>query len=1844
MDQMLERINTLSPEKKQLLLKKMREKNKNSVSEMRITAISRDDFKDGFPLSYSQQRLWFLYEWEPESPSYNIPCLFHLSCKVDTSILNDTVNKIILRHEILRTKYKVVKDEPVQIIHPFVPIQMNAIDLTLTPESEQEKKLDSLIKAQSIEPFNLEEDFPIRAYLYKLDEENYYLLLNIHHIACDGWSISIITSEIQKIYSALANDEQIELSSIDIQYADYAAWQRKYIANEVLERHLTYWKSKFEGELPVLQLPTDKPRPPVKSFKGAALKRSIPLDYFEKLKTLCKEEDATLYMVTLAAFFTLLYRYTGQTDIVIGSPIANRNRSEVENIVGFFVNTLPLRVDLSEKVTFRETVKYIKKITLEAYEHQDLPLEKIIDSLNIERDLSHNPLFQTLFVMQNMSFEEINPEGFNCQFCGSINPDCSKFDITFSLCGDNIQVEYSVDLFTEDTIIRMLDHFMTIIDEASENPDECISEIKLLSEKEEQQILIDWNNTELIHPEDFNIVKCIEEQAKKNPHSTALVFEGISYTYKEMNSDANRIAHYLISKGIGPEKVVGIFLERSADFVISMLAVLKAGAAYVPLDPTYPADRIEFMLQESKTELLITNKKLSSEINLRDIDIFYIDQDLNHLSSENPEIKTSPENLMYIIFTSGSTGTPKGVCVELKNFHNYINGILKQFNINEALNYAMISTLAADLGTTNVFCALCTGGTLHVISYDRSCDPDGVAEYFREHPIDVMKMVPSHLEVLLEASHPEYIIPHKLLILAGEALTWDAVHKIRSLRPSCKIQNNYGPTETTVSALAYPITDESLDHTSNIVPIGRPIGNVKAFVLDTKFNPVPVGVPGELYIGGKGVTRGYLNNKELTNSRFIESSFIHMPGEYLYKTGDRVRFLVDGSIEFLGRMDRQIKIRGFRIELGEIESIITSNEIVKDAVVILKETDKSEKRIAAYVVFEAFNDSEDKVQRLKKGLKDKLPEYMMPNIIMELDSLPLNATGKIDTAKLPDCDFSFQSAGTSSEQPCTDTEKRIAEVWKDILQINTVGIDDNFFELGGESFKALKVVRRLGDWIGIMDFFKNPTIRTLAQYIDGGKQESSGILQKLTEGKGSPKEITSLICVPYAGGSAIIYQPLASQMPENYALYSLEIPGHDFSRKDEELLSIKEIARRCVEEIKNSVQGPIALYGHCVGGALTIELARQLEAENYPLVGIFLGGVFPVSRLPGRFFSFLSKLFPSDRVMSNKGYHELLKALGGFTDVEDTLERDFMINSLRHDARESENYFTRAYSEECWIKLKTPITSVVGERDRVTELYEERYKEWSYFSEKVSLSVIPDTGHYFIKHQPDLLSHIICDSIENSHKAEAQDSPSIESHAPANSINLGTGLQKPSKLKTLSSDLKTFFIVVLSQLLSLLGSGFTGIAIGVWVYNRTGSVSNFAAISTASMLPGILALPISGAIADRYDRRLVMLFSDLAGAVSIAVLAILMATGSLQLWHIYISLAVSAISRSFHRPAFMSALAQIIPKQYLGHANGLVQFANSTSEMIAPLLGVVLLSTIGMTNIFLFDCFSFSIAIITLFVVRFPNKLFHKREEAFFKEVLMGWKFIIKRNSLVYMIIFFLIGNILFGLATVLIQPLILSFGSTTLLGTINMLGAMGAMAGGLIMSLWGGTKRRATGMVGFIILEGFFIIVTGLRPGFLLPAIGVFGIWLTVTLGNTHWQALIQTKVGLELQGRVLATNQMIAMSTIPLGYLLAGPLADSVFTPAMNANGVLASSVGRLIGTGAGRGIGLLMICIGILVVIWSTIGFNFKPLRYMEDYLEDAIPDAIIKDKDSLQEELDSRITISAAFNNSRQETFN
>ena len=918
------------------------------------------------PLSFAQRRLWFLDQYEPDKPFYNNPLGLRLSGPLDVAALDQSLNEIIRRHEVLRTTFSMLGGEPVQIIAAPVNRSLPVVDLSDRSVSEREEETQRLVTEETRRPFDLARGPLFRKTLVRLAEDDHVLLLTLHHIVSDGWSMGVLHRELSVLYEAFSRCQSSPLPELPIQYADYAVWQRQWLTGELLETQLSYWTQQLEGAPAVLNLPTDRPRPAVQTYRGAWRSIELSKELTEGLKALSRKEGVTLFMTLLAAFQTLLYRYTGQEDIVVGSPIANRNRTEIEGLIGFFINTLVLRADLSGNPIFPELLQRVRNTALEAYEHQDLPFEKLVEELNPERNLNHSPLFQVLFALQNaptgpreLSGVVLNPI--------KLESNTTKFDLSLVMIerSDGLEGtwEYSTDLFDEVTIVRINEHFRRLLEGIVANPNQSVWDLPILTEPEKHELLIELNDTQREYPRDKCLHQWFEEQVDKTPDAIAVVFEDQQLSYRELNTKADQLAHYLRKQGVAPEVFVGIYVERSLEMIIGVLAVLKAGGAYVPLDPSFPKERLGFILEDARVSVLVTQERLLGELPEFHGPTICLDTGWGPTakeSGENPVRTARSENLAYLIYTSGSTGRPKGVAVEHRQLVNYLNGILERMELGANASFATVSTIAADLGNTVIFSSLCSGGTVHVISQDRVADANAMAEYMSGHAIDCLKIVPSHLAALLSASQPERVLPRKLLILGGEACSSNLLKTIRALAPRCTILNHYGPTEATIGVLTYRVGSVGGDAELLKLPLGRPLANTEIYVLDRNLNPVPVGLPGELYIGGLGLARGYLHRPELTAEKFSPNPFSGEPGARLYRTGDLARYLADGNIEFLGRTDDQVKIRGYRIEPGEIEAVLREHPDVREAVVIAREDVTEEqrevddpklgKRLVAYVV------------------------------------------------------------------------------------------------------------------------------------------------------------------------------------------------------------------------------------------------------------------------------------------------------------------------------------------------------------------------------------------------------------------------------------------------------------------------------------------------------------------------------------------------------------------------------------------------------------------------------------------------------------------------------------------------------------------------------------------------------------------------------------------------------------------------------------------------------------------------------------------------------------------------------
>ncbi|MES1245585.1 MAG: amino acid adenylation domain-containing protein, partial [Acidobacteriota bacterium] len=1031
------------------------------------------------PLSFPQQRLWFLDRLRPGDPAYNVPALVIWEGDLDPATLERSLRAMLARHESLRTTFGEIDGDPVQVIGPVPDLRLPVADLRGLPKDRREAEMGERATRLGQEPFDLVRGPLVRFLLFQLDDREHGLLTVFHHIIADWWSLGVFLRELGELYQGGEPEPPA------LQYADFAVWQREWLQGESLEAQLAFWRERLAG-VPPLELPTDRPRPAVRRFRGESRPFTLPAALSARVESVARAEGVTRFMVYLAAFEALLQRYSGQSDFAVGMPIANRNQPWTEGLIGFFVNTLALRSDLAGSPSFRELLRRVRATALGAYAHQDMPFERLVDVLAPQRDLSHAPLFQVLLTFQNEVPRHDLP-GASLRVEG-LPLGRTKFDLTLALGERPLGVEgyldHDSDLFGPVTAGRLVAHFQRLLEEALSEPDRVVEELPLLGETERHQILVEWNAGRGQEPT-LCVHEQFAEQAARRPQDPALVCEEIRWTYGELEARANRLAWHLQALGVGPESRVGLCLERSAEAILALLAVLKAGGAYVPLDPAYPPERLAGLVRDAGVAAVVTLERFLPRLpGSADPATVCLDRDAAAIATRparTPAGGAGLDHLAYVLFTSGSTGRPKGVANGHRQFARYVDRILARLDLPGGSSFAMISSLSGDVIQTALFPALCTGGCLHVISEQRGRDPVLLAEYMRRERVDFLKIVPSHLAALLSGPDPAGVLPQRLLVLGGEAFSWELKEEVRALSPGLRIQNHYGPAETTVAILTWTVGERVAG--ASVVPLGKPIPGSRVYLLDRNLDPLPPGVPGELWVGGPSLSRGYLGRPDLTAERFLPDPFAETPGSRLYRTGDRARLLPDGCMEFLGRIDFQVKIRGFRVEPGEIEAVLKRCAGVREAVVMARDGMSGSRELVAWVVGERSLDAAG----LREALRNELPAHMIPAAFLFLDALPLNANGKIDRHALPSPERA--RVDRMPEESADDLRRRIADLWQEVLGVERVGLHDNFFDLGGHSLLLVRVQGRmrrdLGLEVPVVDLFRFPTVSALAAHLGG---------------------------------------------------------------------------------------------------------------------------------------------------------------------------------------------------------------------------------------------------------------------------------------------------------------------------------------------------------------------------------------------------------------------------------------------------------------------------------------------------------------------------------------------------------------------------------------------------------------------------------------------------------------------------------------------------------------------------------------------------------------------------------------
>ncbi|HXA51330.1 MAG TPA: amino acid adenylation domain-containing protein, partial [Candidatus Acidoferrum sp.] len=1050
-----------------------------------LQTVSRDA---ALPLSYAQQRLWFIDQLEPGTSLYNTTAMFRMKGQLKLEPLQQTIDEIVRRHEALRSTFPTVDGKPVQAIAAELRVALPVTELSGIAAEQREQEAERVAREQANYPFDLAQGPLVRASLLRLAERDHILLIFVHHIVTDGWSMNVLADEVAALYGAFQLGRPSPLPELAIQYADFAVWQREWLDGAYQQEQVGYWKRQLAGAPALLELPTDRPRPAMQRHRGDTQILVLPQALVEKLSALGRGEGVTLYMTLLAAFQTLLSRYSSQQDIVVGSPIAGRNYAEIEPLIGFFVSTLALRVDLSGNPRFRDLLGRVKEVTLQAYAHQDVPFEKAVEELAPERSLSYNPIFQTVFALQN-PLQNIEAAGLQIERT-LLNAGASLFDIScFAVPvpeGLLLRAQYDTDLFDQATIVRMLDHFQQLLQAAVADPDQRIDDLPLLTAAEEQRLLVEWNDTAAAYPREACAHELFEEQAARVPGNLAVAFGSRSLTYGDLNRRANQLAHYLRGLGVGPESVVGILLNRSDEMVTAILGAVKAGAAYLPMDPAYPEERLAFMLEDAGAAVLLTSSELAPGAALTSAIVISLDTGWDPIAAhpgENPARVAHPRNLAYVIYTSGSTGRPKGVELEHRNLLNLVAWHQREYQVQPEDRATQIAAPAFDASVWEIWPYLTAGASLHIPDDEIRSSPQQLLQWLERERITLSflptPLAESVLDVLKET-------PTRLSLRA--MLTGgDKLHQYPDAGLSFRLVNHYGPTENTVVATWTPVAPGG----AGAPPIGKPIANTCVYILDPHMRPVPVGVPGELYIGGESLARGYRNHPELTADRFVHSSFA---AGRLYRTGDRVRYLPDGNIEFLGRLDYQVKIRGFRIELGEIEAVLAQHPTVKECAVVAHQDGAGGPRLAAYVVARG---EKAPTAALRALLEGQLPEYMVPAAFVFLDAFPLTANGKIDTRALPAPEHSAEDIA-AYVPPRTPLEERLCAIWGEVLRLPQVGIRDNFFVCGGHSLLATQVVSRVRQSTGVelplRFLFLSPTVEELASRMEKIQAERAGDL------------------------------------------------------------------------------------------------------------------------------------------------------------------------------------------------------------------------------------------------------------------------------------------------------------------------------------------------------------------------------------------------------------------------------------------------------------------------------------------------------------------------------------------------------------------------------------------------------------------------------------------------------------------------------------------------------------------------------------------------------------------------------
>ncbi|HGN2191931.1 TPA: pyoverdine non-ribosomal peptide synthetase PvdD, partial [Pseudomonas aeruginosa] len=1238
-----------------------------------VSTIPLADRQQPLALSFAQERQWFLWQLEPESTAYHIPSALRLRGRLDVDALQRSFDSLVARHETLRTRFRLEGGRSYQQVQP-------AVSVSIEREQFGEEGLIERIQAIVVQPFDLERGPLLRVNLLQLAEDDHVLVLVQHHIVSDGWSMQVMVEELVQLYAAYSRGLEVALPALPIQYADYALWQRSWMEAGEKERQLAYWTGLLGGEQPVLELPFDRPRPARQSHRGAQLGFELSRELVEAVRALAQREGASSFMLLLASFQALLYRYSGQADIRVGVPIANRNRVETERLIGFFVNTQVLKADLDGRMGFDELLAQARQRALEAQAHQDLPFEQLVEALQPERNASHNPLFQVLFnhqseirsVTPEVQLEDLRLEGL------AWDGQTAQFDLTLDIQEDENGIwasfDYATDLFDASTVERLAGHWRNLLRGIVANPRQRLGELPLLDAPERRQTLSEWNPAQREYVVQGTLQQRFEEQARQRPQAVALILDEQRLSYGELNARANRLAHCLIARGVGADVPVGLALERSLDMLVGLLAILKAGGAYLPLDPAAPEERLAHILDDSGVRLLLTQGHLLERLPRQaGVEVLAIDGlVLDGYAESDPLPTLSADNLAYVIYTSGSTGKPKGTLLTHRNALRLFSATEAWFGFDERDVWTLFHSYAFDFSVWEIFGALLYGGRLVIVPQWVSRSPEDFYRLLCREGVTVLNQTPSAFKQLMAVACSADMATQqpalRYVIFGGEALD------LQSLRPwfqrfgdrQPQLVNMYGITETTVHVTYRPVSEADLEG-SLVSPIGGTIPDLSWYILDRDLNPVPRGAVGELYIGRAGLARGYLRRPGLSATRFVPNPFPGGAGERLYRTGDLARFQADGNIEYIGRIDHQVKVRGFRIELGEIEAALAGLAGVRDAVVLAHDG-VGGTQLVGYVVADSAEDAERLRESLRESLKRHLPDYMVPAHLMLLERMPLTVNGKLDRQALPQPDASLSQQAYRA--PGSELEQRIAAIWSEILGVERVGLDDNFFELGGHSLLLLMLKERIGDTcqatLSISQLMTHASVAEQAACIEGQARES--LLVPLNgRREGSP-----LFMFHPSFGSVHCYKTLAMALRDRHPVKGVVCrallgAGREVPEWDD---MVAEYAEQLLQE---HPEGVFNLAGWSLGGNLAMDVAARLEQRGRQVA--FVGWIDAPA--PVRVEAFWNEIGPTPEAVPNLSVGEMRVELLGvmFPERAEHIERAW--SSICSATTDDEQRWTR---------------------------------------------------------------------------------------------------------------------------------------------------------------------------------------------------------------------------------------------------------------------------------------------------------------------------------------------------------------------------------------------------------------------------------------------------------------------------------------------------------------------------------------------------------------------------------------